>query len=75
MPPPQPIRWVLITRPAPDAEALAADVQALGFKSVLSPVIEIVWRGRAPDLSGMAGLVFTSANGVRALVHHLRTLA
>ncbi|MEO1151047.1 MAG: uroporphyrinogen-III synthase [Pseudomonadota bacterium] len=75
MSPPQPIRWVLITRPAPDAEALAADVQALGFKSVLSPVTEIVWRGRAPDLSGMAGFVFTSANGVRALVHHLRILA
>ncbi|MEL6507029.1 MAG: uroporphyrinogen-III synthase [Pseudomonadota bacterium] len=73
-PSPSTIRWVMVTRPAPDADRLAAQVRALGFEVVMSPVIKVVWRGQVPQLTGMAGLVFTSANGVRALCHHLTVI-
>ncbi|MEO0319354.1 MAG: uroporphyrinogen-III synthase [Pseudomonadota bacterium] len=65
----------MVTRPAPDADRLAAQVRALGFEVVMSPVIKVVWRGQVPRLAGMAGLIFTSANGVRALCHHLTDIA
>lgn len=57
---------VLVTRPASDAGAFAAELAAQGMTSVLSPVMEIVFHPR--DIGDLrdASLAFTSANGVRA---------
>lgn len=57
---------VLITRAAPEADATAARVAALGHEPVLSPVLEI--EPIAFDLGAMdvQALAFTSAAGVRA---------
>lgn len=57
---------VIVTRPEPDASRFADELRAAGFAPVLSPAMEIVWRGAAPDLAGVGALAFTSANGVRA---------
>ena len=58
---------LLITRPAADAKALAAELEARGHSVLCAPVIEIVMKPDAvPDLAGVKGLAFTSANGVRA---------
>ena len=58
---------LLITRPAADAMALAAELEARGHSVLCAPVIEIVMKPDAvPDLAGVKGLAFTSANGVRA---------
>ena len=62
---------LLVTRPEPDATRLAGALQALGHEAIVAPLMTIEMRGRAPDLAGVQALVFTSANGVRALVHHL----
>lgn len=57
----------LVTRPQPDADALAARLRGLGHAAVVSPVMEIrVDTARPLDLTGVGTLVFTSANGVRA---------
>lgn len=57
---------VWITRAQPGAEATARRVEALGFKALIDPLLEI--RDLAPpvDLTGAAALAFTSANGVEA---------
>lgn len=57
---------VLITRAAPEADATAARVTALGHEPVLSPVLEI--EPIEFDLGAMdvQALAFTSAAGVRA---------
>ena len=58
---------VLVTRPKDDAHLLAADLERRGVEVLLEPLFEIVpIEGAAPDLRDMAGLLFTSANGVRA---------
>ncbi len=59
---------VLITRPRRDSEALAETLAARGIAAAVDPMLEIRDRGGAPlDLAGVAGLLVTSANGVRAL--------
>lgn len=58
---------VLITRPRGDAEALAAQIHALGHTTLIEPLIDIVFAdGPALDLTGAQALLFTSANGARA---------
>lgn len=58
---------LLITRPAEDAEPLARRLRALGHTPLIEPMLDMVWLdGPAPDLDGVQGLLFTSANGVRA---------
>ncbi len=58
---------VLITRPAADAAPLAEALAALGIESVVAPMLAIRPRPDAStDLTGVQGLLFTSANGVRA---------
>lgn len=61
------IRRILVTRAEPGASETAARLTALGLFPVLSPALEIVATGRMPDaeMDGAAGLIFTSANGVR----------
>jgi uroporphyrinogen-III synthase len=60
-------RTLLLTRPAAQAEAFAAIVEAElpgRFRPVVSPILAIVPRPAPLDLDGLQGLVFTSANGV-----------
>jgi uroporphyrinogen-III synthase len=57
---------VIVTRPEPDASRFAALLGASGMLAVVSPVVQIDLFLDALDLSGAGGLIFTSANGVRA---------
>jgi uroporphyrinogen-III synthase len=57
---------VIITRPSPDAESLAAEIAEIGADPVFSPVMAILPRTVVIDLVGVKALAFTSANGVRA---------
>ena len=60
---------VLITRPREDGEAVAARLTALGHEPLTAPLLEPRWFAGAPlDMSGIAAILVTSANGVRALV-------
>ncbi|HXI87000.1 MAG TPA: uroporphyrinogen-III synthase, partial [Parvularculaceae bacterium] len=61
-----PIR-VIVTRPEPDAGRFAAMLIEAGFTPILSPVMELRFAERPPDLAGVGALAFSSANGVRAL--------
>jgi uroporphyrinogen-III synthase len=57
----------MITRPLEDAEPLAAELATLGVESLIEPLLSIaVTAVAAPDLTGVQGLLLTSANGVRA---------
>ena len=57
----------LITRPRPDAEALAARLADAGHDALIAPVLTIrAHRNADLDLDGVGTIVFTSANGVRA---------
>ncbi|KIT15396.1 uroporphyrinogen-III synthase [Jannaschia aquimarina] len=53
---------VLLTRPLAQSEAFAA---RLGMDCVISPLLEIVFTGRAPEAEA---LIATSANGVAAWI-------
>ncbi len=60
---------VLITRPREDGEAIAALLREGGHQPLPAPVLATRWfDGPALDLSGIAAILATSANGVRALV-------
>src|SRR5690348_10603821 len=59
---------VLVTRPREEAEALALRLEPLGFEPVIEPLIEVRFPADATvDVAGAQAVVFTSANGVRAL--------
>ncbi len=59
---------VIVTRTLPGARDTAENLARLGFAPLLSPMLSIVETGLAPrDLEGILHLVFTSANGVRAM--------
>jgi uroporphyrinogen-III synthase len=59
---------VLLTRPEPDASTCAAQLEALGHAVTLEPLLRIE---RLPidatALDGVAGVIVTSRNGLRAL--------
>jgi uroporphyrinogen-III synthase len=60
---------VLVTRPRPDAVALAAELERRGHSVLQQPLLEIEIDANIPlDLDGAQALLFTSANGVRAFV-------
>ncbi len=62
---------LLITRPQPDATQLAEKLCTLGHQSVVAPLFEIIYNDdRQIDLANIGGLIFTSRNGVRALLRH-----
>lgn len=62
------LRRLLITRPREDAEPLAAVLRAKGYEPLVEPLLTIEPVAGPPlHLSGVQGLLFTSANGVRAL--------
>jgi len=61
-------RTVIVTRPQPDADALADELRRMGHEPVLAPVLEI--RPRRPDLppaDTLAGLIVTSGNALPAI--------
>ena len=56
---------VWVTRALPGAEETARRVRALGLRAVIAPLIEVRALSGGPiDLTGVAALAFTSANGV-----------
>ena len=58
---------VLVTRPIQDAEPLIARLGELGVEASAEPLISIVIKeGAKPKLSGVQGILATSANGIRA---------
>jgi uroporphyrinogen-III synthase len=57
---------VWITRAQPGAEATARRVEARGLIALIDPLLEIRDLAPAVDLTGVAALAFTSANGVEA---------
>jgi len=58
---------VLLTRPRPDSELLAADLSGRGIETLIEPLLDIeLSAGPALDLSRVQALLATSANGVRA---------
>ncbi len=58
---------VLITRPQPDADALAKTLAARKIKSLVAPLMTISMAASEDiALDGVQALLFTSANGVRA---------
>lgn len=63
---------VLITRPAAEADGLAATLAARGWVPVLAPMMEIVTdRPPLPDERTLQALLVTSANGVRGIADRL----
>ena len=60
---------VLITRAREDAEETARLLAPLGHQGVIAPLLATQFHdGPAPDLEGVQTILFTSANGVRALI-------
>jgi uroporphyrinogen-III synthase len=60
---------ILITRPREDGEAIAALLRESGHQPLPAPVLATRWfDGPALDLAGIAAILATSANGIRALV-------
>lgn len=60
---------ILVTRPRADAEELAKLLEARGHEVLLAPLLEIVFSPGDPIAANdTQALLFTSANGVRALV-------
>jgi len=60
-------RHLLNTRPAEDAAPLTQALEARGHVVTPAPLLDIQFdTDAAPDLAGVAGLLATSANGVRA---------
>lgn len=58
---------IWITRAQPGADATAERVRALGHEAVVAPLLAVrVLPDFEVDLTGVAALAFTSANGVRA---------
>lgn len=58
---------VLLTRPAEDSTVLAARLAAHGVETLVEPMLDIEYRRvPAPDLTGVQGLLITSASGIRA---------
>jgi uroporphyrinogen-III synthase len=60
---------ILVTRPQEDGVKTAALLAARGHQALLAPLLETRWfNGPDLDLAGIAAILATSANGVRALV-------
>lgn len=57
---------VWITRAQPGAEATAARVAALGLTPIVDPLLEVAPIAAMIDVTGVAALAFTSANGIQA---------
>ena len=58
---------LLVTRPEPDDAAFKAELEALGHKVSLSPLVRIEFTDQVLDLDGISALAVTSRNALRAL--------
>ena len=58
---------VLITRPQPQASALARKLRRAGHRPIVAPVLRIELASQAPDWGAADGLLLTSAQAARAL--------
>jgi uroporphyrinogen-III synthase len=66
----------LVTRPREDAEGLRAALATRGIEPIVEPLLDIRFRtGAVPELAGVAALLFTSANGVRAFARVMQERA
>jgi uroporphyrinogen-III synthase len=62
---------LLVTRPAPDNRATADALRRRGFEPLLAPMLAFQpLPFRSASLSDYSGVIFTSANAVRAIVAH-----
>mgnify|MGYP001791446580 FL=1 len=61
---------ILVTRAEPGASETVGRLRDEGFTAIKTPVMHVMPDAAVtlPDLSDVSGLVFTSANGVRAFV-------
>ncbi|MFN3661434.1 uroporphyrinogen-III synthase [Yoonia sp.] len=60
---------LILTRPAPQAEAFAAEIAARwagAVRIILSPLLRIIPEPVLADLAGVRGVIFTSGHGVAA---------
>lgn len=62
---------LLVTRPEPDASALADTLRGLGHDVLIAPLMQVVVRNFSIDLAGVQAVLFTSANGVRAFAEQI----
>jgi uroporphyrinogen-III synthase len=64
----RPLPVLLMTRPKAASERFAAELRAEGlrFRTVISPLFSIEVAEVLPQVAGIRGLIFTSANGVRS---------
>jgi len=61
---------LIITRPQEDAVLLAHELEAIGVKHLIAPLMVIQEsEEKPPSLAGVQALLLTSANGVRAFAH------
>ena len=61
---------VLLTRPKPDSQRIARELEKVGIGSIIWPLTEIVQVEKPITISdGTDALVFTSSHGVRAFAH------
>ncbi len=66
---------VLITRPEADAQSLRSEVEALGYRVMVEPLLRIEPLAAAPlDLDGVQALVLTSTHAVAALGERAKAL-
>ncbi|HLN23341.1 MAG TPA: uroporphyrinogen-III synthase [Patescibacteria group bacterium] len=66
------MKRALVTRPREDSEGIARALAGRGYEVQVEPLLEIVPRsGVALVLTGVQGILATSANGVRALAVNL----
>ena len=58
---------IIITRAQPGAKATAMHLNEMDIESVISPALKLQLKDPVPDIpiEGAAGVLFTSANGVR----------
>ncbi len=64
-----PMIWV--PRPIEDAVAISAELRDLGMTPLVEPVMTIRYHDTVPDMTDVAALLFTSANGVRAFIRSM----
>lgn len=61
---------ILITRPQPEADILAKELESVGHTCFVEPLLNIVSTNeKKPDFTACQGLVFTSPNAVRTLTN------
>jgi len=59
---------LLITRPQPDADEIAAELRQRGHQCLVTPVLEIVTYPADLNFDGVQALLVTSRDGIRGLV-------